>query len=81
MLCPDCLAETRRGMSAERRSKLLERVMEGGPIYSFGEQQQICNDVREALEAEICPAEDPDDAFSPNDLNIAVGFPHSGGDE
>jgi hypothetical protein len=62
----------KRDLRVEAR---LERVLDGGPIWSYEETQQLCDDVRKDLETEFGPSLE-DDTIPV----VAEGWPFSGSD-
>lgn len=73
--CPECVRENFLVHSIEYADVIIERVLNGGPVYSAGEMEMICKDVRAKLEEEFGPAQNLDDDFGPSDMAVAAGWP------
>jgi len=62
LLCPECIGELARGRgiynAAMRTHAAIERVLDGGPVYTAGEIQFMCDMVRADLEAEFGECEE-----------------------
>jgi len=74
IVCPECLREGRLARAFVVQDKRLERVLDGGPMYTAFELDDICSDVLFDLEAEFGPSIENE---SIADLTIATGWPYS----
>lgn len=78
LLCPECVNDYQHGSAAyarDERSKLrLERVLDGGPIWSVGETATLQAEVLADLEEEFGVL-DEDRNWSLSDMQISVGWP------
>ena len=73
--CPECLRELRTSkFTIERSTFFTERVLEGGPIYTEWETEDICRDVMASLLNEFGPMVE---SITNEDLHIANGWPFS----
>lgn len=81
LACPECVAEYRRGSAdyarEERQRDRLDRVLEGGPVWSIDETQSLCDGVMADLEAEYGSLPEP---TLPLPIAVAVGWPYSARD-
>ena len=77
--CPECVTEYRTGrfgyLQDEKSAARLERVLDGGPIWSAFEVIQLQNEIRADLEEEF-GAIDPDSRMKLDDMQIATGWPN-----
>jgi hypothetical protein len=78
LLCPDCISEYRRGSAAyvvdQRSQARLERVLDGGPIWSDFETADLQAQVLADLEEEFGPL-DKDSHCTIAEMQISVGWP------
>ena len=77
--CPECVTEYRTGrfgyLQDLRSAFRLERVLDGGPIWSDFEVIQLQDEIRADLEEEF-GAIDPDSRMKLDDMQIAAGWPN-----
>ena len=70
--CPRCVSEGYVVRSIARSDKILERVLEGGPLYTGVEILSICEDVWNDLVAQCGPVKEENPSLDP-----AAGYPYS----
>lgn len=75
--CPTCLTETNRGRRYARAADRVDRVRDGGPVYTSWEIEQLCEQVRADLVEAFGVAETDDDRMQLADMVSATGWPYS----
>jgi len=78
LLCPDCVNEYQQGSAAytrdERGKSRLERVLDGGPIWSHWETATLQAEVLADLEQEFGALDE--DVFTVDEMQIGAGWPY-----
>lgn len=78
LLCPDCVNEYQQGSAAytrdERGKSRLERVLDGGPIWSHWETATLQAEVLADLEEEFGALDE--DVFTVAEMQIGAGWPY-----
>jgi hypothetical protein len=78
--CPACIAERCRGAKIARARTITDRVLAGGPVWTWAEVNFLCEAVLAALVSEFGETVDPDDSM-PVPLETANGWPWSHADK
>jgi hypothetical protein len=72
--CPRCANQRKVASPLFRMEAVCDRVMDGGPVYTRGEEEYLCDRTMDDLVREFGPAIAGDDAFPLSALSIAAGW-------